>query len=394
MESNPNLLQKNRIEYLDLLKAFTIFCVIWYHGIAGLNDAGRDVNSDRYFLADPLHVFFVTFHMPLFFMISGFFFTSSLNLSFKEVLKKRFTVLIIPHIAWSLILALANWGMTFLGWKMTFSKPFSIPSQLQALIMPDPSFDLWFFKDLFLTDLIVFASCKLFKKRYAAFIVSMLFVLLFDFFGIVGKAQRFMMPIFWTGILLKTYYPFICKHLNKILIGAGILFVVSYYLYDFRYQIYICDFPPLINFQQSLAEGKIVFDFTTIRAAFFRALAGIVGSIFFFTLFQRCWKKNAVTSYLSRCGQLSLGIYGIQSILLQRVIRNILDFSGNKWIYWSIITPGVAVFVFFACVLIVRLIQRNKPLTFILFGSSLVVDRGVGLQKNQLQAGDSQTQIA
>ncbi|MDR2149958.1 MAG: acyltransferase [Spirochaetaceae bacterium] len=369
---------KNRIEYIDLLKAFTMFCVLWYHAIGGLNDAGSDINGGRYFLADPLHIFFVTFHMPLFFMISGFFFTSSLNSSFKEVLRKRFTYLIIPHITWSLLIALANWGMTFLGWKMMFYKPFTVQSQLQALIMPNPSTDLWFFKDLFLTTIIVFASCKLFKKRYMAFIVSMLFVLLVDAFGIVGKVQRFMMPIFWTGILLKAYYPLFSKHLNKILIISGISFFACLHFFDYTYIIYLMDFPTLINFQQSFAEGKIVFDFTNIGISIFRLLTGIAGSIFFFALFQRFWKKNAVTSFLGRCGQLTVGIYGIQSILLQRVIANVLDFSnGNKWIYWSIITPGAALFSFFASVLIVKLIQRNKPLTFILFGSSLVVERGL-----------------
>jgi fucose 4-O-acetylase-like acetyltransferase len=397
MDSTPVLLNstKKRIEYIDLLKAFTMFCVVWFHAIGGLNDAGGNVNSDRYFLADPLHLFFCTFHMPLFFMISGFFFTSSLNLSFKEVLRKRFTYLIIPHITWSFLISLANWGMTFLGWKMMFYKPFTVQSQLQALIMPNPSTDLWFFKDLFLTDLIVFVFCKLFKKRYAAFIGSMLFVLLVDAFGIVGKVQRFMMPIFWTGILLKTYYPFICKHLNKLLIISGISFFICLYFFDYTYIIYLIDFPTLINFQQSFAEGKIVFDFTNIGVSVFRSLTGIVGSIFFFTLFQRCWKKNVVTSFLGRCGQLTVGIYGIQAILLHRLISNLLDFSnGNRWVYWLIITPSAAVFAFFASVLIIRLIQRNKRLTFILFGSSLVVDRGVARQENQRQADDSKNQSA
>jgi fucose 4-O-acetylase-like acetyltransferase len=379
-------LTKSRIEFIDLLKAFTIFCVLWYHAIGGLNDAGSDINGGRYFLADPLHVFFVSFHMPLFFMISGFFFTSSFNLSFKEVLRKRFMVLIIPHITWSLIISLANWGMTFVGWKMMFYKPFTVLGQLQALVMPNPSTDLWFFKDLFLTHMIVFLSCKFFKRRYLAFIVSMLFVLLVDCFGIVGKIQRFMMPIFWTGILLKTYYPFICKHLNKLLIISGISFFVCLYFFDYRYIIYLIDFPTLINFQQSFAEGKIVVDFTNIGIQGFRLLTGLAGSIFFFTLFQRFWRKNVVTSFLSHCGQLTVGIYAIQSILLQRVIANVLDFSnGNKWIYWSIATPGAALFAFFASVLIVRLIQKNNGLTFVLFGSS-VVDRGSG--KNQRQADD------
>ncbi|MDR1986287.1 MAG: acyltransferase [Treponema sp.] len=392
MASELNLLQKERIEYIDLLKAFTMFCVLWFHAIGGLNDAGGDVNSDRYFLADPLHVFFVTFHMPLFFMVSGFFFSSSL--SFKDALRKRFSYLIIPHITWSLLISLANWGMTFLGWKMMFYKPFSVSSQLQALIMPNPSTDLWFFKDLFLTHMIVLISCKCFKKRYAAFAASMLFVLLVDAFGIVGKVQRFMMPIFWTGILLKTYYPFICKHLNKILILSGISFFICLRFFDYRYIIYLVDFPTLVNFQQSFAEGKIVFDVANIGIQGFRLLTALAGSIFFFTLFQRCWRKNRVTSFLSRCGQLTVGIYGIQAILLHRLMANILDFSnGNRWLYWLVITPSAAVFAFFACVLIVRLIQRNKRLAFILFGSSLVVKQGILPKENQGPVANSpQTQ--
>jgi fucose 4-O-acetylase-like acetyltransferase len=389
MESSSNSLTKSRIEYIDLLKCFSIFSVLWAHAIGGLNNANNPPSSEHYFLADPFHTFFTTYHMPLFFMVSGFFFVSSLNLSFKEVLRKRFLVLIIPSIAWNIILALANWGMSFLGWKMGIPKPFTVLGQLQGFFVPNPATDLWFFRELFVTDIIVFIFCKLFKKRRVAFIASMLFVLLFDCFGVIGKAQRFMMPIFWTGILLKAYQPFFTKHLNKFLIGFGILFAVSCYLYildPVMYTIYTSDFPTIINFQQSLAEGKIVFDSTIIPVSGIRFLAGVTGSVFFFALFQRFWKKNAITSWFSRCGQLTIGIYGIQTILLQRLMGNLLDFSGiNMPLYWLIITPCSAVFAFFACVLLIRLIQRNKTLTFMLFGSSLV-NRSV--RQDSVQAVD------
>ncbi|MDR1904007.1 MAG: acyltransferase [Treponema sp.] len=358
------------------MKCFAIFCVLWFHAIEVLNDANTVPTSLHFFPRDPVHIFIVTFNMPLFFMISGFFFSSSLKLSFKEVLWKRFLVLIIPHIAWIIILALADWAMPIVGWGRATGRPFSILGQLEAFFKPDPRTDLWFFKDLFITDLIIFASCKIFKKLPVAFIASMLFVLLFDCFGVVGKVQRFMLPIFWTGILLKTHYHVFTKHLNKLLIGFGILFAVSVYLYDFTYMIYRSDFPPIINFQQSFAEGKVIFNFTDIDKSGFRLLAGVAGSLFFFALFQRIWKKNVVTTFLSRCGQLTVAIYGLQAILLQRVMVNILDFSGiNMWLYWVIITPIAAAFTFFACVLLTRLIQKNKPLSFMLFGSSLVANR-------------------
>jgi hypothetical protein len=285
--------------------------------------------------------------------------------------------------------------MSLMGWRTPFAdKPFTILSRIEALFRPDPGTELWFFKDLFLTGLIIFIAYKIFKKRSRAFVASMLFVLLFSFFGVIGKMQRFMMPIFWTGILLKTYYPVFCKHLNKFLIGSGILFVVCVCFYDYTYMIYLSDFPPLINFQQSLAEGKLVFDFTNIGISGFRLLTGIMGSIFFFALFQRCWKKNTVTSLFSKCGQLTLGVYGIQSIVLQRVMHNVLDFTNvNPWIYRFIITPISGAFVFFISVLTIKLIQRNTRLTFVLFGSSLV-DYGVVRYENQPRSDDRQYQSA
>jgi hypothetical protein len=216
------------------------------------------------------------------------------------------------------------------------------------------------------------------KKHYAVFIGSMLFVLLVSCFGVIGKMERMMMPIFWAGILLKIYYPFFCKHLNKILISAGILFVVCFSLYKSSWTFYVMNFPPLINFRQSLAEGKIVFDITNIGISVFRSLTGIVSSIFFFALFQRCWKKNTVTLFFSRCGQVTLGIYAVQALIHQRILRNIVlhyitDYPKiNIWVYSLIVNQIIAVFVLLVCVLIVRLIQRNQRLTFVLFGSSLV----------------------
>jgi fucose 4-O-acetylase-like acetyltransferase len=391
MESNLSITKK-RIEYIDLLKCFGIFCVLCQHGIEALNDAIMIPTSAHYFETDPLHTVIATFTMPLFFMISGFFFSSSFNLSFNEILQKKVTILIIPHIAWFIILAFVDLGLPFLGWSRTTPRPFSIFGQLEAFLIPESRSDFWFFRELFVTEMIVFTFCKILKKRHIAFIGSMFFVLLFNCFGLVTRMQRFMMPIFWTGILLKTYHPFFTKHLNKLMISFGVLFAVCLYFYDHPYVIYASDFPPIINFQQSFAERNIVFDNSaSIGISGIRFLTGVAGSLFFFALFQRCWKKNAVTSFFSRCGQITIGIYGVQSILVQRVIGNLLDFSNsNMWLYWFIITPIAAGFALLTCVLITRLIQKNKTLTFMLFGSSLVVDRESVYQKNQVQLADNE----
>jgi fucose 4-O-acetylase-like acetyltransferase len=384
MESTQLLIdrRKNRIEYIDLLKCFAIFCVLWFHGIGAFR-----TNNDEWFVGtDPLHTFFTTFHMPLFFLISGFFFNSSFDLTFKDFLRKKSAALLIPHLTWSIMIALMNWGKPYTGWEwMGGVQPFSISPHIYAFFCPEPRTYFWFFKELFLTCLIVFTACKIFKKRYVAFIASMLFVLLVNFFGVVGKMQRFMMPIFWTGILLKAYYPVFSKHLNKFLIGSTIAFVACLRFYDHGYMIYHMDFSPLINFQQSLAERKIVFDFSNIGISGFRLLTAVAGCGFFFALFQRFWKKNVITSFFSRCGQLTVGVYGIQAIVLQWVMHNLLDFTNvNIWIYRFLITPMLAGFVFFVSIGAIKLIQRNTPLTFILFGSSLIERRMQYPAKNEV----------
>jgi hypothetical protein len=87
----------------------------------------------------------------------------------------------------------------------------------------------------------------------------------------------------------------------------------------------------------------------------------------------------------------TVGVYGIQSIILQRVMRNVVDFANvNLWVFRFLVTPCTAAFVFFVSVLIIRLIQRNTPLTFVLFGSSLVERKRQLPTENQVPDSDKE----
>ncbi len=85
-----------RIEYIDALKGFAIFIVIWGHSLLNLKN-GYD------FFHNPVFEFIYSFHMPLFFMLSGFFFRSSLKLNMKEFFFKKSIQLLWPWIVWGLI---------------------------------------------------------------------------------------------------------------------------------------------------------------------------------------------------------------------------------------------------------------------------------------------------
>ena len=73
--------QKRHIEWIDSLKGLAIILVVLGHNTGGENDA---------------YHFFYTFHMPLFFLISGFLFSMKPPL---EYLERSFRHLMVPYIA-------------------------------------------------------------------------------------------------------------------------------------------------------------------------------------------------------------------------------------------------------------------------------------------------------
>lgn len=70
---------KQRILYWDVIKFFAIFLVVYGHVIQYLNPSGRSLWDS--FIGESM----VSFHMPLFMIVSGYFARSL----FKRILKKQ-----------------------------------------------------------------------------------------------------------------------------------------------------------------------------------------------------------------------------------------------------------------------------------------------------------------
>ena len=68
----------SRIKYFDIAKGIAMLCIIMGHlGISSINS------------------FVFTFHVPLFFLIAGYFFND--NLSFQDFVKKKSKQLLVPY---------------------------------------------------------------------------------------------------------------------------------------------------------------------------------------------------------------------------------------------------------------------------------------------------------
>lgn len=124
------MLMLQRIDYLDIAKGFGIIFVILGHCILGHNSS--------------LHSVLYSFHMPLFFFISGICFSG--KYSFVSLAVKRFRQMILPTIWFSLISVLVVEGLKLdvKWWDWSKHLPFA----------------LWFLPILYFSELIAWVICN------------------------------------------------------------------------------------------------------------------------------------------------------------------------------------------------------------------------------------------
>ena len=134
-------MEKQRNIVFDAIKALAIVLVVYAHSIQYL--------SGYEFWNNTVFQFIYSFHMPLFFMISGFFMSSALKLSGKDFLTKKGISLLLPCFVWTIIFSCLD----FQGWH----------KMLTAVINP-MHWKLWFLKGLFLVQLIIYMCMKMAAK--------------------------------------------------------------------------------------------------------------------------------------------------------------------------------------------------------------------------------------
>ena len=89
-----------RSSWADYAKGIGILLVVYGHVARGLHNAGVSVSEKTYLLIDSI---IYSFHMPLFFFLSGIFFVGSFNSrgATKLVLSKVDTIFY-PFVIWSI----------------------------------------------------------------------------------------------------------------------------------------------------------------------------------------------------------------------------------------------------------------------------------------------------
>lgn len=341
-----------RIDYIDFIKGCCIFLVVWAHSI-------QNMGSDDAFWGNPVHIFICSFHMPIFMLISGFFFDHSTKKTLLQITKKKFIQLILPCFGWSFILILINTiGM------IINEIPISVFEQIKSLFY-ETGTRFWFLRSVFICYIYAIVSLKVFKKDYIAFIISFLILLSMpDNFRLA--MDKFMYPYFWTGYFIHKYIDIIYKYRKIILSVSFVVFLLLLIGWDTKYYIYVTG----MSFY-AIEESKIIFFpfLEKLSIVSYRYFIGFWGCMFFFLLLKELYNpKWHLSRLLKELGKYTLGIYVIHIFVEGMILKQINLPNVGFFAFNFLITPAVSVLLIFFCVFLIKLLQKNRMSSFLFLG--------------------------
>lgn len=235
-----------RKSYLDVAKGIALLLVVWGH--AGMRVPG-------------LGTAIIQFHMPLFFIVSGYLFKNSQNKIGNKILKKA-KRLLVPYFVFSLIYLLLDTAkdlMTHqsLDIKEVMSLLFYWDGNVVRMGTP-----MWFLPVLFFTD-VIYTLLKRYAGKYAVMVCVILAVFAFIW-----------MPVFPFGLRISCIgvYFFMIGDYSKKLIGRfegrrWLCLVVGIVLLTAEYML--AQMNPGVNlYRYSFGKSWICYIFLAIIGAF------------------------------------------------------------------------------------------------------------------------------
>lgn len=206
--------QNKRLYFIDFLKGFAILCVVIGH-IAAFNPK-----------CNILIDFVYSFHMPLFFFISGYLYQRSSRKSIRVDVYKKITTLIVPYISIS-ILAIIIHGIS--------------TETICGYFLSETRWGYWFLPTLFLLFLFLIIYKKYFHKDKYIILIAILTEVCFIFL------KKYLPPFFSELLLVRhlvTYWPFMVLglYINKFkirlsLIIVSFIFWIFIVVLNYRYDI-------------------------------------------------------------------------------------------------------------------------------------------------------------
>ena len=202
---------ETRNEYLDIVKYFTIFCVLWGH-VVQQSCMLENPNIDY------IYRIIYTFHMPLFMGLCGYFFAKSImrngrNEYIKKKLKGRILGLIIPMISFGVLKSIVNYEFGIISYLCNVH-------------------DIWFLGDLLINTLLTLFVLKYCNDNFCHDIKYFIGAMPLTLIPLIGYGAKgwFMYLFFVGGYCFAAYYKggfvFFIKYWKLVFVTFILAFIV------------------------------------------------------------------------------------------------------------------------------------------------------------------------
>ena len=344
------MVQKQRILYWDVIKAFAIFLVVWGHCLQYLQvDTERCWNS--YTCG-----FIYSFHMPLFMMVSGYFARGIYKKGFWENLKHKTIQIWLPSVTTYIVVGLLLIKMRHEPWGYGLTK-----LGINCLT------SYWFLKALYILYVagILFTFLFRFNRRLAFMLMFALFVVLRDNVEFVHTMS--MLPFFCMGLLLYKYEETFWKYKERVLFISLLVWGILCLSYDIvDYNMYMHPFR---------------FDLSSLAIFALRTVIGVAASFSCIILTRIICERmgnGRLVSGIARIGTMTLGIYVFHremALLSNRFAAKIEMFNifgndnrGGQVFYQYGICLAATILFLVISILIIKILRKQKYLRLIFLG--------------------------
>ena len=326
---------KQRIEYIDAMRGFTMILVVYSHVCHFcLGDKWMGWND----------VFFL-FRLPCFFFISGWLF-EPVRESILSVVKKKFTVQIVPTVIFLLLLApppifFSRLGATKGGYWFTF-----------ALFV---FFLLYLFSERYLKR---WGGAYALVVSIAAFCYDINYNRYFKDMGLMTQALGFLSFITWRYYLFFYIGTWVKRHFDDFIRWTGKPVVIMAVVIGFA----LFAWHP---HSENAMAAYLIF-----------SVGGLMGLTMVFTLFRYIYTSSLLSPFASHLSPLeyigtrTLDIYLLHYFLLPRFLS---QYSGslhafdNQWLE-SLVAMTLSLMIVMVCLLVSYVIRLSPFLGHYLFG--------------------------
>lgn len=316
--------------YLDNLKGFLIILVILGHV---LQSEIVDYQNNIIFRI------IYSFHMPLFFFISGY-------LTWKQtpdskLLVKRARQLLIPFVVWATISPLF------------YQQQFDLSHTVETLMYPDNG--LWFLYNLFVYSVMIWISERESLTRINNFaqeiFLGAIFLILLCLMGVLKTKLNcsqlcWYFPFYAMGYYMRKYEKMLNKNKRFIAAWGGVIWLIGVPFWMMR-------------------EDPIFYQWINLGGGFaylYRFIVCLAGTVFFFIFGQNFLDKQIVK--INVIGEKTLGMYAFQFVAIFYITQWLNPLLPNTPLRIVLSTLFSATLSF----LIVAVIERIKYIRLLLIG--------------------------